>query len=52
MVDPKPARALDPELEALVQPFDSYNETLGPPVWSRPPEPSVSGPKSPWWSGV
>jgi pyruvate/2-oxoglutarate dehydrogenase complex dihydrolipoamide dehydrogenase (E3) component len=28
MVDPKPARALDPELEALVQPFDSYNETL------------------------
>ncbi len=28
MIDPRPPSTLDPELEALVQPFDSYNETL------------------------
>ncbi|MGB6641781.1 MAG: FAD-dependent oxidoreductase, partial [Thermoanaerobaculia bacterium] len=28
MIDPRPTRTLDSELEALVQPFDAYNETL------------------------
>jgi pyruvate/2-oxoglutarate dehydrogenase complex dihydrolipoamide dehydrogenase (E3) component len=40
MIDPRPSRTLDPELEALVQPFDAYNESLlqqvHPPAWVNP----------------